>query len=212
MRNKSFLVLVLAFMAFGLSARAAIVTYCDGNPNCTNGSAAFSNAGMMAINFDSAAVIGSSWTDPATLTGFYDYFGGTMTEASDSLSDTLSGFQVGVPANTLTFALDFQTTAGTTIAVDFYTNAGGTENHFTFTAGSSPQFFAVTSDTAITNLSVVGVYGHTGTITEFELQGTGSETPEVGTLLMIGTGLIAMRWMRRLPTRRILFFRSLQAA
>jgi hypothetical protein len=33
----------------------------------------------------------------------------------------------------------------------------------------------------------------------------GSETPEVGTLLLIGSGLIAMRWMRRLPRRRRVF-------
>jgi hypothetical protein len=35
--------------------------------------------------------------------------------------------------------------------------------------------------------------------------GGGSETPEVGTLLLIGAGLISMRWMRRWPRH---FFRT----
>jgi hypothetical protein len=39
---------------------------------------------------------------------------------------------------------------------------------------------------------------------------TQSATPEVGTLLLIGAGLISMRWMKRLPKPR--FLRTQQTA
>ena len=43
---------------------------------------------------------------------------------------------------------------------------------------------------------------------------TQADTPEVGTLILIGAGLIGMRWMKRLPRRlaKPRFFRSPQTA
>jgi hypothetical protein len=78
--------------------------------------------------------------------------------------------------------------------------------------GSSPSsfFFGAISTTDLTNITVTGPNNTTGVqISGVQLAGAGqAETPEVGTLLLIGAGLISMRWMKRLPKPR--FFRSPQ--
>src|SRR5271168_3703007 len=112
MSNKRFLGSVLAFVAIGASGRGAVVTYCTGatNTSCTDSAASFSNAGLLAIDFDSASVVSnSSFTDAVSGTEFFDNTsGGLMTEASDALTDSKNGWQINVPANTLVFALDYQ--------------------------------------------------------------------------------------------------------
>lgn len=209
MTTKRFLSSVLAFVAIGVSARASVVTYCNsGSPACTDNSSAFSNVGLVAINFDSASVVSDSFTDPTSNTAFFtENVAAVMTEGSDALTDSAYGFQINLPVNTLVFALEYQTPAGKSFSVDFNSDSEGFAYNFTSTSSSIPIFFAATSDGPITNLNIYGSAGATATITNFDLQG--SETPEVGTLLLIGFGLIAMRWMRR---ARPHFFRTTRPA
>lgn len=210
--TKRFLVGIVAVLACGLPVRASVVSYCNSaSPACTNNSAAFSSAGLVNIDFTSAAIVSNSFTDPLSMTAFYDYLGGTESEIAGVLSDSKGGFQINVPANTLVFALNFQTANTVSYLVTFNTDGGSTLSSYTLTGNGSPQFFGATTTTAVSNLLVYAGGGqHVGSITNFELQGSGgSQTPEVGTLLLIGTGLIAMRWMRRAPLR---VFRTLRTA
>ncbi len=200
MNIQRFLASAVALVALGLPARANLATYCDSaTPSCTNSSAAFSSAGYVPIDFTSAAIVSNSFTDPASGTAFFDYLGGIISESAGMLFDTNSGFQINVPANTLTFAVNFRGTAGN-FAVQFNTDSGATFSQFTISADGSSQFFGATSTTPITNLVVYDNNTTNGSIDKFQLQGpANSDTPEVGTLLLIGSGLIAMRWMNRLP-------------
>ena len=208
MTNKRFLSSVLAFVVIGVSARASVTTYCDSSsPLCTDNSAAFSNAGLLAIDFTSAMIVSNSFTDPTTSTAFGNWFGGTMTNPTDALTNSENGFQITLPTNTMVFALNYQAPSGS-VFVNF--TVGVTNYDYTLTSSSVPLFFAVTSDQPLTNLVVSGSPENPATITNFELQGTQmSDTPEVGTLLLIGSGLIAMRYMRR---ARSYFFRTPQTA
>ncbi len=209
MTDKKFLVPVLALVAFGLPAVASVTTYCsNASPTCTNSSGSFDSSGLLAIDFTSAAIVSNSFTDSVSGTAFFDYLGGTMGDASDALTDT--GFQIHLPANTLVFALDVGAGSATTYIVSFNTDSNSTFTNLTLTADGSPDLFAAVSTTPITNLTVYRSSAAALTITNFELQGTApSDTPEVGTLLLIGVGLLAMRWMRRWQPRP---FRALRTA
>ena len=78
---------------------------------------------------------------------------------------------------------------------------GSTSNFTTSPASALPSslFFGATSTTPIQSVTFMvpaGTFGIQLGMDNFEI-GTQAETPEVATLLAIGTGLIAMRWMRR---------------
>jgi len=100
---------------------------------------------------------------------------------------------VVLPSNIRAFGVDLNS-AGSLGATVAYNAAGGF-SHLAAAAGAT-GFFGVRTDAPITNLIF-----STGVFTKisadnFEI-GAQAETPEVATLLAIGTGLIAMRWMRR---------------
>ena len=204
MTTKRFLVPVLALLACGLPAGATLATYCDGaSVSCTNTAGSFNSAGLLAINFTSASIVSNSFTDPGSLTFFQDFTGGVLTNPSNALTDSKDGFQINLPANTLILAFNYLIQNGGNLGICVMTTGPTGCTSFSGTSSSTPTFFGVTSDLNITEITITGNTGP-GTISNFELQGpVGSETPEVGTLLLIGTGLIVMRWMKRRP--RLLF-------
>ena len=78
---------------------------------------------------------------------------------------------------------------------------GSASNLTTGSASALPSslFFGATSATPIQSVTFMvpaGTFGIQLAMDNFEI-GTQAETPEVATLLAIGTGLIAMRWIRR---------------
>jgi len=205
MSNKRFLAPILVLAAFGLPAGASVVAYCDtGSPSCTDPSSAFDSTGLLAINFTAASIVSNSFTDPGSSAAFYDYVGGTVEfPTATSIADSENGFQVNLPANTLILAFDYLVPSGSNFAVQVYTSSGRIAyENFTSSSSSTPAFFGVTSDQAITNVYITGS-PVLGTISNFDLQGTGgdAQAPEVGTMLMIGIGLISMRWLKRVPLR-----------
>jgi hypothetical protein len=217
MTDKRFLFSVMALVALGLPAGAVtVVTYCDGaTPGCTNSAASFSSSGLLPITFTGGYIVSNSFTDVGTGTFFGDDAatgGGIISILGDTILDSKGGFQINLPANTLVFALNYLIPSGDTYLVSF--SSGGNPYSFSLTSSSSSTaaFFGATSDQAITSLIVYSNFNAqtSAAISNFELQGTGtSDTPEVGTLLLIGFGLISMRYLRRAQVR---FFHTPQTA
>jgi hypothetical protein len=217
---KRFLVPVLALAAFGLPAMASSVPYCD--TYCGgNDTAAFSNA----LALDGYTYV--SGTD-LTFTGglsdgglqYLDGSTGVLFAASSAFTITsltletaankaititvpaafgaiqLMLSQTGAPGFATTYTDSFMDDVLLTSSpwvLDYLNTTPGSSWTITLTPGTSGEQI------------IVDAFNPAG----IQSQGGGSSTPEVGTLLLIGTGLIAMRWMKRVPR---LFFRTPQPA
>jgi hypothetical protein len=218
MFNKRFLVPVLAFVAVGLPASASVVPYCD--TYCgMNDTTAFNSA---------VALDGYTYASGSDLT-----FGGSLSagglqyvDASTSVMFTASSafnissltlvtaasqvLTITVPAVYTAIQLSLSQTGASGSAL-VYTDTSFDSTYLTSSPivldylntapGASPWTITLTPGTSGEMITVNG-FNPAG------LAGT-SDTPEIGTLLLIGSGLIAMRWMKRLPRR---FFRTPQPA
>ena len=101
---------------------------------------------------------------------------------------------VTLPNNVRAFGVDLSSAGSFGLTVAY--NASSAFSHLATAGSGSSGFFGVRTDAPISNLIFsTGVFSK-GSVDNFEI-GAQAETPEVATLLAIGTGLIAMRWMRR---------------
>jgi len=219
MTDKRFLVPVLTLLAFGATARAQSQEYCSGtNLACTTYSqTAFNTAlsaddpsGLLDFSNSLGVLSGYAYTDNLTDIAFVDYLagspGGAFSYAGSGLASpvTLGSYyiQLTIPANYLAVALDINIPRG--LCGNYCT-----EDQTTGFVG-----FINTGDPSLPWTISVGpaAGGEVTEIVNFEAYGAPAEmspTPEVGTLLLIGSGLIAMRWIRRARPR---FFRTPQPA
>jgi hypothetical protein len=225
MNIKRFLVPVLALAAFVLPASADVIAYCDGFGCGSNTTAAFTSAvtadgdtyaSISNITFTDGSLTGVQYDDGLTSVIFQNSTH-AFTINSGELDTSISGndsVTITVPAaysaivlnltnfnsGTVGFGLDGNDFAnlshGSTTTVG-YTNIGGTDP---WTITIFP--FQTNGALGILSFDAAG-------IVQSQAPPTGSDTPEVGTLLLIGAGLIAMRWMKRAPRR---FFQAPQIA
>ncbi len=212
MINKRFLVPVLALAAIGLPVRGSVATYCSGSSSfCSaNDATAFNNqltadtytlGGLIAFSASNGSLAGTTYTDSATGITFTDFLGNSLQFLAGGVLSTpnVSGtnyIEVTIPATIAAIELSVNITNTNGICLDAVCPAGEGFVGFINPSPSAPwtvEFGPVGSSgmTEVNNFSVApaGV--------------SQSETPEVGTLLLIGSGLIAMRWMSRLP--RLIF-------
>jgi hypothetical protein len=205
--TKRILVPVLALAAFGLTARASIAVYCD--VNCGgNTTAAFSSVLLLDgysyannpdLTFTGLGLSGNSlqYTDGLTNVMFASTNMFTITSstlvasAGKSVTVTVPAVYAAIQLNASNSGPGFDFTcfdggcdgtilSGTPVEVDILNNSPGSIWSFT--------------------ISTTGIPSEQITINSFNpagMQAQGSDTPEVGTLLLIGAGLISMRWMRR---------------
>jgi hypothetical protein len=214
MSMKRFLVPVMALAAFGLPLGATVVPYCNnfcgGNDTATFASIVALDGYTYASGTDltftgSLSDGGLQYVDAATSVLFSASSIFTITvsdvlEAGANKAITISvpaGYgavqlfvsQTGVIGNAYTYtdpSQDATYLTSTPVEVDYINTAGlGAAWSITITPGLSSEQVIIDS------------FNPAGTS-----QGTGgSDTPEVGTLLLIGSGLIGMRWMKGLPRR-----------
>jgi len=213
---KRFLVAILALAALGLPARADIVEYCSGAGCGVNVQSAFDNAvtvagyayeGLETFNV-SADLAGSYYTDVTSGIIFESFFNGgpsgTLTNTGGVLSTPNGDYSIviTIPATVLAINLAINVTIGL-CANDCV--EGETSGFLGFINTGAPN-----SSWKVT-ISPLGNGGYTE-ISSFNAATGASQaqTPEVGTLILIGAGLISMRWMKRLPRPR--FFRTPQTA
>jgi hypothetical protein len=101
---------------------------------------------------------------------------------------------IALPTNVRAFGVDLNSSGPLGVTVAY--SAGGNFSHLATLGGGASGFFGVRTDAPISNLIFSTGVISKGSVDNFEI-GAQAETPEVATLLAIGTGLIAMRWMRR---------------
>jgi len=209
---KRFLVPVLALAAFGVPAGASIVEYCSGTNCGATTQSAFNNA-VAASNYtydgietfnSGAELSGSTYTDSTTGIIFEDFQGHSLSVVGGALiAPGGDSIKIIIPNTILALSMTITVGAG---LCDSYCAEGETAGFLGFIDPNSP-----TSPWSV-SISTLGMQDNVQ-INSFNAAGAGtsqSQTPEVGTLLLIGAGLISMRWMKRLPKPR--FFRTAQPA
>lgn len=210
---KRFLVPVLALAAFGSPMGAATITYCQ--TYCgANDIAAFNAAtGGLGSTTLSTFSNGNISTNGDGLSQYLDSTTGLL-----FVEQTFDPFEVASGALEVSASFD---------SINITVPASVTGVVLSLSAGGSGQQYAI--DGTNVNLSttpvMVGIANSAGSIgiisitheaggplevDGFNAQGASqASTPEIGTLLLIGAGLIAMRWLKRVPRR---VFRTLQPA
>ena len=220
MMSKKFLVPVLALIGFGLPASASIVEYCTGSGCGADNNAAFTSA-LTSDGYSLSAFIsfstgiggtgllaGTTYTDDASGIVFADVEGNSLSLAGTALSTPavitgLNYIQITIPSTITALQLSVTAQGGICLDVDCPANSSSVSLGFVGFINANPTG-TWTVDVGAFN------EGHVLEINSLNFASSaGSPTPEVATFVLIGFGLIAMRWMRRLPRR---FFRTVQPA
>jgi hypothetical protein len=201
---KNFLASVLTLAVLGLPAWASVAEYCSGT-NCGASTQTAFNTAVTAAGgvfggpntfVDSAPAL--IYTDSTTGIIFEDFPGANDLTVSAGTLSTMFGnddsIVVVIPSTILAINLTINVTKG--LCGDFC-GEGETSGFLGFINPDSP-----TSPWSVTISPLQG--GGSTQILDFNAasaQMNNSDTPEIGTLLLIGTGLIVMRWMRRARRR-----------
>jgi hypothetical protein len=220
---KRFLVPVLALAAFGLTASASAVTYCDGGGCSGNTTAAFNSLvtldGLTYANATDLTFTGSltgttQYADGLTNLVFADSDGFSITGSSGleakGGSDTIT---VTVPSQYSVVQLSMVASSSgffftcLDAGCNTYTNLTGTPQFVDYVDTTPGSPWTITFSSGSANKLIIAAFDPAGVVSQGG--SGGSSTPEVGTLLLIGAGLIAMRWMKRVPG---LLFRTAQPA
>jgi hypothetical protein len=219
MTNKKFLVPVLALFAFGLPAGASIATYCSGVGCSPDNNAQFMTdlatdsytlGSLITFSVSNGSLVGDTYSDN---TGT-----GVVFTSDESYALSFSGTSLATPVEGTGTNYIGITIPDTIAAIEFSVTAQGglcLDPVGPCPASTSPVSsgfvgFINSNPGGSPTWSVdIGAYaaGHNVEINNFSvaLDAQQSPTPEVGTLLLIGAGLIVMRWMKRSPRR---FFRT----
>ncbi len=199
MINKKFLAPVLALAALGLPARASLVEYC-GSGCGSNDQAAFNNVVFSNAyiyegleTFVATNLSGSIYDDPTSTLSFADFYGFNLSVSGGTLSTASNNHEAIVITLPSTVpAVEFTVLVPSGVCIDQYCPTSEASG-FVGAVNSSP------SGAWTVTISPLGG-GNPVQISDFNAATAGvsnSDTPEVGTLLLIGAGLIAMRWLPR---------------
>jgi hypothetical protein len=225
MTTRDVLMSIVALAGLAIPAQATI-TYSSCNSGCSNintgvtfttfGTTATGLGDTMssAITFVSGGLSGTPaiYVDAGTGTTFAGYSNATTqnslqilgTSLAQTINGANSGIQVTLPANTYAFAVFVSTVSSFgSPFVELGDRIVSNSNYsLVIPNNSTSVFFGIISDTPISNL-FIGNLGNDGAvkIQSFEIGGP-APTPEVSTFLLIGTGLVLMRFLRRRQQRR----------
>jgi hypothetical protein len=228
MFTRDVLISIVALAGLAAPAHATITyTYCDSGCNDNTGTKSYTDwrsapgatglAFSSPITFLSGGLNGSGvYTDAGTGTVFTAYNGSNVdtgvavlgTALAQGNNGSSTGFEIKFPANTYAFAAIIGacgSAACNNPIFALYTVGQGNHTSFgtnyslTVPTGGPAQFFGIVSDTPLDYLfiSSAGSYPKIG-IDSFEV----GQTPEISTFLLIGSGLVLMRFLRRRRQRR----------
>jgi hypothetical protein len=219
---KKFLISVLVIGCCAIPASAAMVGYCSASTPCVP-SAGFAaatagdtfqnitvSAGSLGTNFLDAS--GADFSDPAGLTGVLSLAGwpagGAIVAGTGINSITIT---LPTAVNAVEFYAGAQDYSNFTITVD--DGSGPYANGYLTGTPTSGAFFGITTTASFTSFTITGQSTIDKlTLDDISIGSAGSSdvspTPEAATLLLVGTGLFMMGYLRRRMPRRI----GLQAA
>jgi hypothetical protein len=200
-RFERILISVLALATVAKPAWATSTTvYCTASCGA-NDQTAFNNATagvfFQGITFTVANMTASTtYSDPngVTLTDYNN--NNTLSVTGGNLVDTGSwGFAAALPSVVYDFWFVITAPAFSTLNAGFTAPDGAYSNSFTI-GSSGIFFFGVTSTAPITNLVFHNGATQTDALTGFDFASQ-TQTPEAATLLLIGTGLILLRFFKK---------------
>jgi hypothetical protein len=214
--------LSISVLVLGAACAPASATtiYCS-NGCSSNNTAAF-NSATTSFSFPNAPILfsnasgGPEYTDPVSLTEFTEYLSpGTSIDTNGfdgfsgigNLKTDVGGdlIEVTLPANVYAFGANLQTPSGAaTVCIEPTSTPGSANCNATVatTGSSDTEFIGVVSATPITTVWLApGQNSTTIQLDNFEIgeqsEAPPADTPEIATMLMIGTGLISLGVMRR---------------
>jgi hypothetical protein len=210
---------LILLAALGILARPAFATisYSSCSSGCGSSTGTYSvwqtASGSAGLTFSMAPetfaggdLVNGVYSDP-TGTGLTGYNGASidtlMSVSGTSLLQSLggggSGIEIDLPANTYAFAMDITTLSGfgsPVVEIGDH-NLNNANYQIIIPSGGSVQFFAIISDTPLTQLFVgQSTSGGRLQINDFEL-GEATPTPEASSAALIGGGLVLLGVLRR---------------
>jgi hypothetical protein len=210
-------VLMVLALAAVVRPASATISYTSCSSGCSSTSGTYAvwqtapgSAGltfsMSPATFAGGNLVNGVYTDPTgtVLTGYNGAIIDTLMSVSgtsllQSLGGGGSGIEIVLPANTYAFAMSITTLSGFgSPVVELGDHVLNNANYqIIIPSGGSVQFFAITSDTPLTELFVgQSTSGGRLQINDFEL-GQVAPTPEVSTVALIGSGLVLLGVLRR---------------
>jgi hypothetical protein len=210
---------VVLLVALAVLARpvSATITYTSCSSGCSSSSGTYSvwqtasGSGGLTFSMSPATFAGGNlvtgvYSDPTgtVLTAYNGASIDTLTTVSgtslvQSLGGGGSGFEINLPANTYAFAMSITTLSGfgsPVVEIGDH-NLNNANYGIIIPSGGSVQFFAIISDTPLTQLFVgQPTSGGRLQITDFEL-GEATPTPEASSAALIGGGLVLVGVLRR---------------
>ncbi len=206
-------------------------TYCDSGCNDNTGTKSYTDwqsaTGATGLSFSTPITflsggldVSGVYTDAGTGTVFTGYNGSNVDGSVAVLGTALAqgnngsntGFEIKLPANTYAFAVFIGScSSGLCNNLGFALYAIGQGDHTSFgtnysltvPGGGSSQFFGIVSDTPLDYLFISSSPNSPKIgINSFEVGAAAdAPTPEVSTFLLIGSGLVLMRFLRRRQQR-----------
>lgn len=217
MTTRLFAILILALAAWVTPASAAIqYSYCSSGCSDNTGTGTYAvwqsapgSAGlsffMSPLTFAPGGLGSGVFTDTSgtVFTGYNGASTNALTVTGTSLAQTVSGTGTGIdislPADTYAIAFSITTVLGFgSPMVELNDRILNNANYqILIPNSSSPQFFGILSNVPLTSL-FVGNQGAGGAVqfNSFEL-GQASPTPEGSSLLLMGSGLLLLGFLRR---------------
>lgn len=227
MFTRDVLISIVALAGLAAPAHATVTfSYCDSGCTDNTGTKSYTDwrsapgatglAFSSPITFVSGGLSSGVYTDAGTGTVITGYNGSNIdtqvavfgTALAQGANGSNTGFEIKLPANTYAFAAIIGA-CGSSVCNNpiFALYAVGQGNHTSFgtnygltvPTGGPAQFFGIVSDVPLDYLfiSSAGSFPKIG-IDSFEV----GQTPELSTFLLIGSGLVAMRFLRRRRQRR----------
>jgi hypothetical protein len=142
--------------------------------------------------------------------------GGTLSTITTTINpggswpagNILKGFSNGgeiditLPTGTLAFGASFGELGGSIATITLSGNGGGSFSYQVSPASGVPVYIGVSSTSAFTSIKIAADFGFEDLALDNFSFGTGAETPEVATMVLMGSGLVMLAAIRRRVQKR----------
>lgn len=205
--QKVLTVVVLAVLGCAVSASAAIVGYTSpsgfaaatnedtfSSISFTQGSLGLSTSEMGVVFSSNGALVGTTGAGVDSAFSQSGWPSGSALEES-TVGDSIS---ITIPAGVTAFSLYFGSSDDDAEILVTDTSGGGGPDTYALYSEDGAGFAGFVTNTSFNTITIID-QGSEGNVAIDDMQ---AQTPEVATLLLVGTGLLGMGYMRRRKGQR----------